>query len=147
MLDLNLNNLNKGIEMERKNSSMRRRHNSMVVRGGRESQKWLQEYSGFNLQEIQESFISHAKKGSTYNHSEMLSQADALSHASGSHITSVTTSITAMLDSLEQNEEILRTVTDLDFDCFKVSNVLGRDHFFSIVVFKMLNDLPRSGQS
>lgn len=41
LLDINLQNLNRGIEMERKSSSMRRRHNSMVVRGGKESQKWL----------------------------------------------------------------------------------------------------------
>jgi len=52
MFDANLLKLNEGQEILRKNSSMRRRHNSMVVRGGKESQKWLQEYSGFNLQEI-----------------------------------------------------------------------------------------------
>lgn len=81
------------------------------------------------------------------NISECLSHADNISQVSFSQKTSVTTSITAMLDSLEQNEEVLRTLADLDFDCFKVANALGRDHFFSIVVFKMLNDLPLSGHS
>ena len=37
------------------------RHKSLFVPKGKESRKWLQEYSGFNLQEMQESLIKQVK--------------------------------------------------------------------------------------
>ena len=34
-----------------------RRHASMVVQKGKEMTKWMQEFSGFNLQNIQENLL------------------------------------------------------------------------------------------
>jgi len=74
-------------------------------------------------------------------------ESDCVSQTSSSQITSVTVSMNAMIESQERHKEVLRTLEDFDFDCFKVCEVLGREHFFSTVIFKMMNELPRSGDS
>ena len=40
----------------------KRRHKSLLVVSNLENHKWLNEYSGFNLQELQESMIENAQR-------------------------------------------------------------------------------------
>ena len=40
----------------------KRRHNSMLVTGAKDRSKWLQEYSGFNIMELQDKMISNMSK-------------------------------------------------------------------------------------
>ena len=40
-------------------NAMIRRHNSVLIPNKKESNKWMQEYSGFNLQEMQEMLIAN----------------------------------------------------------------------------------------
>lgn len=127
--------MNQGAAQDRKNSSMRRRHNSMIVRGGKESQKWLQEYSGFNLQEIQESLIMHLKN-------DQKSECGT-SMKSNSQISSISTQGLSQLNSkLVQHEQVLQSLYSFDFDAFKVSDAVGRENCFTMAVFKMMNELP-----
>ncbi len=63
MHQLDINFKRESLDIPRTSSiSSRRRHMSMMVPGGRESTKWLQEYSNFNLQAIQESLIEHVNQ-------------------------------------------------------------------------------------
>ena len=110
----------------------------MIVKGGRESQKWLQEYSGYNLQEIHESLLF--KSATHYE--------DSLSHQepilSGSQISSVTTGMSAMNQRLEMHSDLLSGLANLDFDCFRYCEAIGRDHTFITVIYKIMNDLPHN---
>jgi len=107
----------------------------MIVRGGKESQKWLQEYSGFNLQEIQESLIMHLKN-------DQKSQCGT-SMKSMSQISDMSTHGLSQLNAkLVQHEQTLQSLYSFDFDAFKVSDAVGRDNCFTLAVFKMMNELP-----
>lgn len=37
---------------------------------------------------------------------------------------------------------MLATVADFEFDCFAVCDQVGREHAFSMMIYKMMNDLP-----
>ena len=47
-----------------------------------------------------------------------------------------------MITKLEQYQDVLAQVHDFDFDCFSVCKQVGREHSFSMLVYKMMNDLP-----
>ena len=46
-------------DSKKANNVMIRRHNSVHIPNKKESNKWMQEYSGFNLQERQEMLIAN----------------------------------------------------------------------------------------
>ena len=48
-----------------------------------------------------------------------------------------------MMTKLDRHAEALVSVESMDFDAIAMSEVLGRDHIFSIVVYKIMNDLPK----
>jgi len=50
----------------------------MIVRGGKESQKWLQEYSCFNMQEMQSNLLNKVHK----QHSQLSARYDGESATS-----------------------------------------------------------------
>ena len=52
-----------------------------------------------------------------------------------------------MLTKLEQHAEALNSVESMDFDAIALKEVTGRDHIFSTVVYKMINDLPKLGSN
>ena len=53
-----------------------------------------------------------------------------------------TSGINSMLGKLELHSDAMASVESFDFDCLKLSDMLGRENTFSMVVFKIMNDLP-----
>ena len=43
--------------------------------------------------------------------------------------------------------EALNSVESMDFDAIALKDITGRDHIFSTVVYKMINDLPKLGSN
>ena len=72
----------------------------MLIPNVKESNKWLQEYSGFNLQEIQELLIAHVSSKASAFENSVLSRGMSLPEED-------TTSINSMLAKLEQFSEPL----------------------------------------
>ena len=66
----------------------------MLIPNVKESNKWLQEYSGFNLQEIQELLIAHVSLKSSAFDNSILSRGMSMPDED-------TTSINSMLAKLE----------------------------------------------
>ena len=93
--------------------STERRHNSMIVRGGKESQKWLQEYSNFNLQEQSLNLLQSVHK----QHSALSSrdQAEELSQIQGSvnaATTSESSNISQILTTLDsQHPQLAESIS------------------------------------
>ncbi len=54
-----------------------------------------------------------------------------------------TLSITSMLGKMDHNTALLATVESFDFDCFQVADVLGRENTLPMIVFKIMNELPK----
>lgn len=62
------------MELRKRTSSIGRRHNSQIVRGGAESSKWLQEYSLFNLQQQESSLLNNIGRNVSSSHYSPRSQ-------------------------------------------------------------------------
>ena len=119
----------------------------MLIGAGRENAKWLSEYSNLHLHELQEDlvkFVSQAasKAGSIYK--------DSVSIEVGSEfgdfpILEKTISVTAMLGKLTTNYAVLEQVNSFDFDIFEVAQGVGRENTLTMVMFKIMNELPHHG--
>jgi len=44
---------------------------------------------------------------------------------------------------LDQHSEAVEAISSFDFDCLATSQVLGRENTLPMVVFKIMNDLPK----
>lgn len=65
----------------------------------------------------------------------------------GNYASEKTTSINAMQAKLNLHEEALQGVESFDFNIFELSELLGREHLFSTIVFKIMNELPNNNQN
>lgn len=108
------------IQQARK-ESMNRRHNSMLITNVnvKESSKWLQQYSNFNLLEQQELLIKQVT--SIASQFDFRSRAD--SDLGSMNVPELQKSISqkTMGTKINQFEAELVALETLDFDCFKMS--------------------------
>ena len=121
-----------------------RRHQSMLVTNALEQTKWLQDYSNYNLQETANNLITRVTRGAS-----MQSSGDHLSLPSPSILT-----INRDLSYIARGEgstkadaklvkyaDTLAQVDSFDFDCLEVNRSLRRKNTFTMVVYKIMQDL------
>ena len=60
-----------------------------------------------------------------------------------SQVSGTSVYMSEMLIKLDQHAEALNSVESMDFDAIALSDITGRDHIFSTVVYKIINDLPK----
>lgn len=57
---------------------------------------------------------------------------------------SKTSNTIGLLAKLDQYEEALQCIDSMDFNAFELCDILGRESFFTIVIFKLMNAIPNN---
>ena len=68
-------------------------------------------------------------------------------HLFDSQVSGTSIYMSEMVTKLDQHAEALNSVESMDFDAIALSDITGRDHIFSTVVYKLINDLPKTSTS
>ena len=126
-------------QLPEKSASMRRRHNSMLVTGSKESSKWLQEYSCFNLLARQDQLIEQVQNQKDKTTSQFTSSQVSSHDFGGNH----TSSYTDIVSKIEEHRELMQSVDSFDFDCLKLAQQIGRENCLPMVIFRIMKDLPQ----